>query len=423
MDTSRQQWISDAVEERREKVIEFLQSLVQIDSETGKEGKIQNYIAETLTRLGLSVDKFEPDIELLRKHPGFIQPDISFDGRPNVVGVLKGSGGGRSLLLNGHVDTVPVTPLDQWINGPFSGSVRSGAIWGRGASDMKGGIGAMTMAVAILLEIGWRPKGDIVMEYTVDEERTGMGTLACILRGYKAQAGICCETSDMEVMPACIGRMWFKVELKGKPSGIASRYDSVSAIEKGIKVVQAVDDLEKIRIEDLKHPLYPDNRGALPCAVTMFHSGTFPSITPEEAILKGSMGLMPYEEIEDVQKQLEEQIDRVAKADPWLRNHPPLVSYDEGLVAPGAEIPVDHPMVQTLIESYIQACGEKPVIGARKGAADTRFLIRYGETPTVIFGPGVTAQMHAMNEFLPIDNLIAATKVLALSIDSWCNQS
>ena len=415
-------WICDAVDARREKVISFLQSLIQIDSETGKEAQIQDFISKKLNQLGLKVDKFEPDIDVLSKHPGFIQPDFPFDGRQNVVGFLKGTGSGRSLILNGHVDTVPVAPIDQWSDGPFSGTVRSDSIWGRGSSDMKGGIAAMTMAVAILLEIGWKPQGDIILEYTIDEERTGMGTLACILRGYKAQAGICCETSDMEVMPACIGRLWFKVEVKGKPSGIAARYDSISAIEKGYKIVQAVEDLEKIRIEDLKHPLYPDNRGALPCAVTMFHSGTFPSITPEHCVLKGSLGLMPYEEIEDVQKQLEEQIKLVAMADPWLRNNLPVVSYNEGLVARGAEIPIDHPIVQTLVESFNVATGQNPIISARKAAADTRFLIGYGETPTVIFGPGVTAQMHAMNESLPIENLISATKILAVSIDKWCNQ-
>lgn len=413
--------IIEAVETRREQVIAFLQSLVRFDSETGKEAQIQAFLADRLRERGLTVEVFEPDIDALRTHPAFVQPGTSFDGRPNVVGVLKGSGGGRSLLLNGHVDTVPTAPDDQWRDGPLSAAVRDDAIWGRGASDMKGGLAAMTMAVITLLEIGRKPRGDVILEYAVDEERTGMGTLACVLKGYKADAGICCETSDMEVMPACIGRMWFRVDIQGKPSGIAARWEAVSAIEKGIKIVQAVEDLEKMRIADLTHPLYPDNRGALPCAVTMFHAGTFPSVTPEDAVLKGSMGLMPYENVQQVEQQLRDQIQRVAEADPWLRYHPPRVSTEEGLVAAGAEIPVDHPIVETVKGAFQTVTGKPPVIGARKGAADTRFLIRYGDTPTVIFGPGVTAQMHAMNEHVPVENLITATKVLALAIESWCN--
>jgi acetylornithine deacetylase len=420
MKKATQEQILSAVEERRDSVIAFLQSIVQIDSETGREAEIQAFISKKLTQMGLEVDEFEPDLETLKNHPGYVQPDIPYKGRPNVVGTFRGEGGGRSLLFNGHVDTVPTAPDDQWTDGPLSGSLRDGALWGRGASDMKGGLAAMTMALDVLLQIGRKPKGDVILEYVVDEERTGMGTLACVLKGYKADAGICCETSDLEVMPACIGRLWFRIDLRGKPSGIASRWESVSAIEKGILIVKAVDDLEKMRIDDLKHPLYPDNRGALPCAVTMFNSGTFPSVTPEDAVLKGSMGLMPYEDLEDAKQQLVDQVNLVSQADPWLRKNPPVVSFDEGLAAAGAEIPNDHPIVESVVAAFEAARGEPPVLGARKGAADTRFLIRYGETPTVIFGPGITAEMHAMNEHVPVENLISSTKVLALTIDDWC---
>jgi acetylornithine deacetylase len=288
---------------------------------------------------------------------------------------------------------------------------------------MKGGLAAMTMAVVILQRLGLRPKGDVTLEYVVDEERTGLGTLACVHRGYKADAGISCETSDMEIMPACIGRMWFTVRLRGKPAGISARWEGVSSIDKAIKVVQAVDDLEKMRIQDLHHPLYPDNRGALPCAVTVFQAGTFPSITPETAVLRGSLGLMPYEDPQVVEQQLREQIEHVARADPWLRDHLPEVTTEGGYVAAGAEIPVDHPIVVATQEAYQTVTGRAAVIGARKGAADTRFLIREGETPTLIFGPGLTPQMHAMNEFVPVDNLMTATKVLALTIYDWCNRT
>jgi acetylornithine deacetylase len=371
--------------------------------------------------MNLEVDAFEPNITQLEDHPAYLAPDIPLTGRPNIVGIYRGSGGGHSLLLNGHVDTVPVEPIDQWIDGPFSGVIKEGKIYGRGTSDMKSGLAAMTMALRILLEIGIRLKGDVILEYTVDEERTGLGTLACVHKGYKADAGICCETSNLEVMPACIGRMWFSIEVQGKPSGISTRWESVSAIEKGMKIVEAVDDLEKMRIEDFKHPLFPDNRGALPCAVTMFQAGTFPSVTPERAVLKGSFGMMPYEDPKDVQQQLLTQVENIAKADPWLRNNMPKISFDE-LIAEGAEISVDHPIVGTVSDAYKDVVGTPPVISGRKGGADTRFLIKYGNTPTVIFGPGVTPQMHAMNEFVPEENLIVATKALALAIHRWCDQ-
>ncbi|TMI79361.1 MAG: ArgE/DapE family deacylase [Bacillati bacterium ANGP1] len=411
--------VLEAIDARRERIVGFLQRLIQLDSVRGKEGEVQRFIADTLTTMGLTVDQFPPDVESLRGHPAFQLPDLPFSGRPNVVGVLRGTGGGRSLVLNGHVDTVVTEPADQWKDGPFSGAVREGNIYGRGSSDMKAGLAAMTMAAGTLLELGLTPQGDVFLEYVVDEERSGLGTLACVARGYKADAGICCETSDLEVMPACIGRLWFTIRVRGKPAGIAARWESISAIELGIKIVRAVDELEQVRIQTLTHPLFPDNRGALPCAVTMFNAGSFPSATPEEALLRGSMGLMPYEDLEGARAQLVEHIRKVATEDPWMRQHPPEVAFD-GMAAAGAEIPVDHPIVRTVQEAFGQVLGRPPVLSGRKGAADTRFLIRYGSTPTVIFGPGSTAQMHAMNEYVPVDNVIVATKVLALAILHWC---
>ncbi|MBI4456650.1 MAG: ArgE/DapE family deacylase [Acidobacteria bacterium] len=423
MDPKTRTEILAAVEARQDEVVTFLQSLIQHDSVTGNESSIQASIARTLDGLGLTVDQFEPDPSALRHFPGFVEPEKPFAGRPNVVGVWKGRGGGRSILLNGHVDTVPLEPINEWVLGPLSGVVADGRVWGRGASDMKGGVAAMTMAVSILRAMGFQPHGDITLEYVVDEERTGLGTLACVHRGYTADAGICCETSDLEVMPACIGRMWFTIHLRGKPAGISARWEGVSAIDKAIKLVAAVEDLEAMRIEDLRHSLYPNNRGALPCAVTMFHSGTFPSITPERATLRGSMGLMPYEDPAHVEAQLREQIMRICIADPWLRNNPPELTTAGGYVAAGAEISANHPIVETVRRSFQAVTTREPVLSGRMGASDTRFLIREGHTPTVIFGPGVTSQMHAMNEYVPVDNLVIATKVIALAIYDWCNQS
>jgi len=408
------------IEMRSEEVIGCLQDLIKIDSVTGKEGSIQDYLSQHLSSIGLDVVTFEPDVESLRQEIGFVEPEKSFDGRPNLVGIWRGSGGGRSLVLNGHVDTVPFEPIIDWRYHPLSAEIADDRVWGRGASDMKGGLAAMLMAVHLLKGAGYKPRGDVILLLVVDEERTGLGTLACVQKGYVADAGICCETSDLQVMPACIGRMWFSIYVKGRTVGISERWKGESAISKSIKIIKAIDELEDIRVMDLTHPLYPDNRGALPCMATMIEAGSFPSIVPDSAVIRGSMGLMPYEEISEALDQLRKQIHYVSQADPWLRMHEPEISIGDGYVAAGAEIPVDHPIVKTVCDGFRQAAGEEPKLGGRMGAADTRFLIRNGDTPTVIFGPGVTAQMHATNENVPIKDVIIATKTLALSIMEWC---
>jgi acetylornithine deacetylase len=412
--------IEAAVDARRAEVIAFAQQLIRIDSVTGREGAVQDFLAGELRRWGFQVDQFEPDLQALRTHLAFVPVEhLSFAGRPNVIATWRGSGGGRSLLFNGHVDTIPLDPIEAWNPGPLSGAVVEDRLYGRGAADMKGGLAAMTMALRILLEAGLRPKGDVLLEYVVDEELTGYGTLAAVQKGYRADAGISLETSGLCVQPACIGRLWFMVTLKGLAVGIARHWKGVSAIDKGLKVVQAIHDLEQIRWATLHHPLYPDNRAALPCVVCMFHAGTFPSAVPDTAVLRGSLGVMPQEAVPDVERQVEAQIRRVAESDAWLREHPPVIEFKE-VGADGAEIPVTHPIVQTLAQSYRNILKEEPEFSGRTGGADTRYLIKHGATPTVIFGPGRTSEMHALNEFVPIPNLIHATKILALSIAEWC---
>lgn len=409
-----------AVEERTPEIAAFLQRLIQFDSETGKEGPIQDFIAGTLRGMGLEVDQWVPDLQELAKHPAYIPAEgRDFTGRPNVVGIHRGDPAARSLLFNGHVDTIPSQPVSEWAFDPLSGEIREGRILGRGASDMKGGLAAMTMALKVLLDGGLRPRGSVILEYVIDEEVSGLGTLACVVRGYRADAGISLETSDLEVQPACIGRLWFVVEVRGKPAGISRRWEAVSALDKGYKLAKAIEELEGIRIAELSHPLYPDNRGALPCAVGRFEAGSYPSATPDRAILRGSMGLMPQEDMAQVQRDFQAFIRRVCELDPWLKFHQPRVWF-EGLIAEGAEIPRDHPIVTAVANNFREVTGREPVYGGRMGAADTRYLIRHGATPSVIFGPGVTAQMHATNEWLPLENLVIATKTLALTIHDWC---
>jgi len=419
IDTDRGR-ILQAVDAKTDEIAGFLRRLIQFDSETGKEGPIQGFIAETLKGMGLEVDQWVPDLKELAKHPAYIPAEgRDFTGRPNVVGVYRGNGKGRSLLFNGHVDTIPWQPVSEWKFNPLSGDIREGRILGRGSSDMKGGLAAMTMALKALLDLGLRPSGSVILEYVIDEEVSGLGTLACVVRGYKADAGISLETSDLHVQPACIGRLWFVVEVRGKPAGISRRWEAVSALDKGYKIAKAIEELEGIRIAELTHPLFPDNRGALPCAVGRFEAGNYPSATPDKAILRGSMGLMPQEDIEQVKRDFAAFIRNVCELDPWLKSHQPKVWY-EGLIAEGAEIPRDHPIVTTVAKDFTEVTGREPTYSGRMGAADTRFLIRYGETPSVIFGPGVTAQMHATNEWLPLENLVIATKTLALTIHDWC---
>ncbi|MHA2406856.1 MAG: ArgE/DapE family deacylase [Candidatus Ranarchaeia archaeon] len=407
------------IEKNESTITRFLQRLVQIPSVTGNEKPIQTFIAQKFEQMDLVVDQWVPSLEELKKHPAFVPVEQEYTDRPNVVGVWKGQGGGRSLLFNGHVDVIPTGDLAAWEYSPWSGKIVEGKLYGRGASDMKSGLAAMIMAVDVLKQCQIKLKGDVILECTMDEELSGNGTLACILRGYQADAGICCETSTLAVQPASIGRIWFEIYLEGKPAGIQRPWEGENAIKKGYILVKAVQDFGESRIKEKSHPLYPNTREALPCMITMFDAGSYPSAFPDKCTLKGSLATLPGENSDSVKQALVDHIHQTAQQDEWMRDHPPKVVF-KGYFAEPSAIPKDHPIVDTVASNFELVTKQKPEVSGRMGAADTRFLSNYGNTPTVIFGPGPTDQMHATNEYVKVADLITATKTIAFSIIDWC---
>jgi acetylornithine deacetylase len=181
-----------------------------------------------------------------------------------------------------------------------------------------------------------------------------------------------------------------------------------------------VQELEDERVATVKHPLYPSAIDSLPCIIGSFQAGNYPSAFPATALLKGSIGTVPGEDHEGVKRSLVKKIAEAAAKDAWMKDHPPVVRF-VGYDAEASEIPRGHAIVETVSRNYTEITGKEPTISGRQGAADTRFLNSYGHTPTVIFGPGSTAVMHANDEYVSIDDYITSIKVMALSIYDWCN--
>jgi acetylornithine deacetylase len=419
MKTDARKKLLEKIDQSRDKAVAFLRDMVVIPSVTGDEAQIQTFLSKYMTKIGLDVDMWETDWEELKKHPGYRPVDRGYEGRPNIVATWKGAGGGRSLLLNGHTDVIPVGGGEGWSDNPWSATIKNGRMYGRGTADMKSGVASHIMAVECLKGAGLKPKGDVYINVVIDEEVSGHGTLDTVIRGYKADAGISGETSDLAVQPACIGRIWFEIEIHGKPAGIQKRYEGISGIELGNKIVKAVADLEAKRVATITHPLYPNALDTLPCIIGSFSAGNYPSAFPANCLLKGSIGTVPGEDHEGVKQSLVDQIARAAAADPWMKLHPPKVRF-VGYDAQASEIPRDHAIVETVCKNYKEITGRDPQISGRQGAADTRFLNLYANTPTVIFGPGSTAVMHADDEYVSIDDYMTSIKVMALSICDWC---
>lgn len=422
-------WIDD----HREEVIGFLQDLIRIpsvnpwfttDGEICREGEVQALVAEKMKALGAEIDLWEPDPADLARyegHPGYYA-DHRFEGRPNLAAVVRGNGGGRSLLLAGHIDVV--LPGEGWTRDPFGAERAEGRIYGRGAVDMKGGVAAMIMALEAVLRSGLRPKGDVTVGTLVDEEAGGMGTLAFVDRGYRADGCFMTEPSGLMVSPLCRGILWGKLTVRGRsghiemPQGDWRDGGAVDAIDKARLFLDQIDRLNRDWKDRKTHPLQPT-----PCQVyvSQIAAGEYPTSFANRAEIHFNAQYLPSEADEKgrgtaVQAEIETFFRRVAETDPWLRDNPPEV---EWLIdADCGEIPGDHPFV-TLCAESLRALGVDPVVQGSSCHTDMGWFIRRG-TPTVNFGPGDPRIAHHTDEFVEEEELLTATKAMALALVGWC---
>ncbi len=417
------------IDTRREDIISFLQNLVRIPSVTGQEREYQEFIAKTLGAMGFQVDSWEIDEEELKtKYKDYFasrmfSPPLK-DG-PNIVGTLKGSGGGKSLLFNGHADVVSPEPVTNWKHDPWGAEIENGKLYGRGTCDMKGGIAAHIMAVKILQDEGIKLKGDLLIESPIEEEGPGTGTLACQARGYSADAGIVTEPTNNELITAFTGGVYPLIYVDGKASHATMAWEGVNAIEKAFVVVSAIKSYGEWRTSNCKHPLfarYPQTAGSSP--ITMFDRADSKQIGTVPALaLLGTRGtVMPGEKPEDVIQLMETWIMKATDNDHWLKEHPPRFNwYKHGPRSVPAEIPVEHPLVQTVMTGYKYITGRQPEVAGFISPADWQSLNTVSPvTPSLGFGPGEVRQAHTADEYVTIDQVIECTKVLALTILEWC---
>lgn len=411
-------------------IISFLQSILKIPSVTGDENEIQQFIAKKFESMDLEVDMWAPDIEELKKHPAYWpKPGLrDFKDRPVVVGKLDTGGHGRSILLNGHIDVVEPGPVTEWAYGPWSAHIEDDKIYGRGASDMKGGISSMIMALDCILKAGIEIEGSVIVESVPDEEGGGGkggggsgGTLSCVLRGYEADAGVVAEPTEMRIAPVSRGVLLFKIGVKGRAAHAARAELGVSAVEKAMKLHGSLNELQSIRKEDKKHPLLERYPLYTPVIVGKFQGGDVATAVPGECTMEGLLGITPGETLSEVKEQFEEHIRKTSELDPWLRKHLPTVEY--GTWAGASQIPADHPVVHAFSESYQKVTSGQAVIEGVPYSSDVWLLTNYGNTPTITFGPGSIAQAHGRNEYLSLSSLLTATKIFALSILNWCGIS
>lgn len=411
--------IREAVMQRWDEQVAFMQRLVRIPSVTGHEGEAQEAVAATMAGLGLEVDFWEPDPAALAPYALHAGEHTTFAGRPNVVGGARGSGSGRSLILNAHIDTVDPGDPSRWRHEPFGGVIEHERLYGRGSCDMKAGLATNLFALAAVRDAGVPLAGDVIVQSVISEEDGGAGTLAAILRGYTADAAIITEPTNLAVIPAQGGSLVFRIHVQGKSAHACVRNEGVSAIEKFFPIYQALMSFEAERNASITHPLYRDIANKIPINVGIVQAGNWPSSVPESLIAEGRAGLVPGEDLDAFRQQFVDVICRVAEADPWLREHLPTVEWFSGQFAP-AEIPADAPLVRLLQHAHHRATGTPARIDAATYGADMRHFLLFGHTPCVMYGAGDVRLAHYTDESVPLADVKAATVTVALAIAEWC---
>ncbi len=369
---------------------------------------------------GLDVDHWRLDLDALAAHPGFPGAEVHRDEAWGCVGRLPGTGdvpGARSLLLDGHVDVVPVGDPDAWPVDPFAGVERDGWLHGRGTADMKAGLLAAWWAVQAIRASGVRLGGDVLLAPVCGEEDGGLGTFALLERGWTADACVIPEPTDLDLIPANAGALTFRLRIPGRATHAARRWEGVSAVDKLVPVLQALQALERRR-HDAVDPLATRWELAHPLSIGTVRAGDWASSVPDLCVAEGRYGVAIGEDVESARAELEEAVADVCAGDPWLAEHPVVVEWWGGQFASG-RIDAGSDLPDVVSAAHVAAGGAAPEVYGAPYGSDLRLLAAAG-IPTVQYGPGDVALAHGPHESVAIDEVVHAARTLALVVLDVC---
>jgi acetylornithine deacetylase len=392
-----------------------LAQLVRVPSVGGTdpEHEIQAVLAAGLAELGLETDHWRLPLPELLADPDFPGVEVERDEAWGLVGRLAGRGDGPALLLNGHVDVVPVGDPAAWSTpDPFSGRVVDGELHGRGACDMKAGLVSALAAVAAVRRAGAPLRGDLLLACVPGEEDGGLGTFATLRRGWTADACVVPEPTGLQLVTANAGALTFRLRVPGLATHASRRTEGVSAVEKLVPLLAALQRLEAARNADVD-PLMARWPLAYPLSIGRVHAGDWPSSVPDLLVAEGRLGVALDEPVEAARAALEAAVAEASAADPWLRRHPATVEWWGGQFASG-RLAAGSDLGERVGAAHAVASGAgTPERWGAPYGSDLRLLAGAG-IPTLHYGPGDAVLAHAPDERVPLADVHTAARTLAL---------
>lgn len=403
-----------------------LQDLVRIPSENlpphGHELACQRYVAERLCELDVEPDVYDIDtVPGIAAHPQF-WPGRSYRNRPNVNGRLRGNGG-QSLILSGHIDTVPANTPISWRHAPNGGERMDGRIYGRGSWDMKAGIAMNLIVLQALRRLGATLGGDLIFESVVDEEFGGAnGTLAGRLRGYHADAAVVTESTSLRICPAQRGGRIVHIQLHG-PGGMLLTGPAPGRVTDQLAyLLTRLPEFALLREGRIPVDAYFRNCEE-PFAVwaTNIATGewgwTQPISVAESCRLELYWQTMPDETGEHVMEEFFEWWNQILDARPDLFAVRPEVTLPMRWL-PGCSIPSDAPLVREFADTAVSLHAPARVEGL-DAPSDMFVFQRCFDTPALMWGPH-GGNAHQADEYVEIDSLFTAARVLLRFVGRWC---
>ena len=400
----------------KEKTINFLKELIKIPSTRGQEGDAARFAQEAFSAICDHASLVPIDDSIIGDPDyDFIIPGFSYKNTPQVEVIFEGDPAGKAIVFNTHLDVVP--PSAGQID-PFQPREENGLIFGRGSVDAKGQVATLYALGLIIRENKVELPGKVIFHLVVEEENGGNGTLAMVRRGVDADAAVILEPSELNVIPAVRGAVWFQIKVYGKATHSGNTIGRVSAIDKAFDVIQVLRDYHDQLLESSRHlPLFDAYQDPMPLTIGQIESGTWPATVPSEATLKGLIGFLPNKNRHEIQYELEEAIKN--SGDAWLKDNYeitfPMLRND------GNMLPVDHPLVTMLVDS-LKSNGIDTKIDAMRAACDAWQYANTVGIPTVVFGPGSLNVAHSAEEHIPIEEIMIAAETLYDLILNYSSQ-
>jgi acetylornithine deacetylase len=435
--------ITAAVHDNFDAQIKYTQRLIQFGGQRGEEAAVQDFVFQQYTDRGYAPVKFDMDEAALGQHVGAGKFSATHSRAPVVVGTHKPRGtaeGGKSLILNGHIDVVPLGPTDMWADDPYSAKIVGDKMYGRGAGDMRSGHAANLFALDALKKAGWQPASEVILQSVPEEESTGNGTLMTHVKGYKADAVLIPEPVQEQLVRANVGVLWFQIEVRGRPVHVRAMGTGVNAIDACWGVVGALRGLEKEwnerhvsarYFENEQHPLskswlchsqWPsrvsDSPSSTDLNVAIVNAGDWASSVPAWCRIDCRIAIVPGVKAAEASAEIEKCVADFAANDAYLRENTPKVTWN-GFFAEGYELAPGSEAEQVLMKAHKEATGKDLTYQTSTAYLDARVHSLYDKVPALVYGP-ISGDIHGFDEWVSVESIKKVTVAMALFIAEWC---